>query len=125
MKATTLEELVPNAAKVTEAVGGIEQAKAVPSPAREDVDVGEGWRVVGGRVVRRVEVVSRLGGPLGRVRTAGLLGVVEKVQALIRSRFEVWGVSANVWSAYGSYEILWTVSGVGAEIADAEVVDRL
>ena len=98
VKATTPEELVPSAAKVAEAAEGVKRAEAVPSPASEDVDVGGGWRVVGGSVVKKVEVVSRLGGPVGRTRTAGLPGVVEKVQALFRSWSFRWGVSAKVWS---------------------------
>ena len=125
VQATTPEELVPRAAKVTEAAEGIKRAEAVPSPAGEDVDVGGGWRVVGGSVVRKVEVVSRLGGPVGRARTAGLPKVVEEVQALLRSGSLGWGVSAKVWSQHGSDEILWTVSGVGKSVEDAEVVNRL
>lgn len=58
MKAVTPEKLVLGAAKVTEAVASVERAEAILSPPGEDVDVGEGWRVVGGKVVRRVEVVS-------------------------------------------------------------------
>ena len=106
VQATSPEELVPQAVKVSEAAEGVKWVEAVPSPATEDIDVGGGWRVVGGSVVRRVEVVSCLGGPVGRARTAGLPGVVEKVQALIRSGSRVWGVSAKVWSQYGSNEIL-------------------
>ena len=84
------------AGKVSEAAEGVKQAEAVPSPASEDMDVGGGWRVVGGSVVRKVEIVSRLGGPVGRARTAGLAAVVEQVQALFRSEFLGWGVSAKV-----------------------------
>ena len=124
MNATTLEKLLPRAVKVTEAAANVERAEAVPSLAREEVDVGEGWRVVGGKVVRRVEVVSWLSGPIGCARSAGLSEVVEKVQALIRSGFQTWGISAKVWGAHGSDEILWTVSGVGEGVRDAEVVDR-
>ena len=111
VKATTPEELVPRAAKVAEAAAGVKRVEAVPSPASEDVDVGGGWRVFGGSIVRRVEVVSRLVGPVGRARTAGLSGMVEKVRALLRSGSSGWGVSAKVWSQHGSDEILWTVSG--------------
>ena len=80
--------------------------EAVPSPASEDVDVGGGWRVVVGSVVRRVEVVSQLGSPIGRARTAGLPEVVEKVQTLVRSRSLRWGVTARVWSQHENDEIL-------------------
>ena len=73
----------------------------------------------------RMEVVSRLGGPVGRTRTAGLPGVVEKVQALVWSRFQAWGISAKVWGVHGSDEILWSVSGVGEGVSDVEVVDWL
>ena len=125
VQATTPEELVPQAAKVSEAVEGVKRAEAVPSSASEDVDVGGGWRVVGGNVVRRVEVVSRLGGPVGRARTAGLSGVVEKVQALFRSESLGWGVSAKLWSQHGSDEILWTISGVGKAVGDSVVLDYL
>ena len=125
VKATTPEELVPRAALVAEAAAGVKRAEAVPSPASEDVDVGGGWRVVGGSVVRKVEVVSRLGGPVGRARTAGLSEVVEKVRALLRSGSSGWGVSAKVWSQHGSDEILWSVSGVGKAVKDSEVLDRL
>ena len=79
--------------------------------------------MVGCSVVRKVEVVSRLGGPVGRARTAGLPEVVEKVQALIRSGSRAWGVSVKVWCQYGSDEILWIVSEVGKTVKDAEVVD--
>ena len=110
---------------MSEAAEGVKKAEAVPSPASEDVDVGGGWRVVGGSVVRRVEVVSRLGDPVGRARTAGLSWVVEKVQALLRSGSLGWGVSAKMWSQHESDEILWTVTGVGKVVEDSEVLDRL
>ena len=69
--------------------------------------------------------MSRLGGPVGRARTAGLQEVVGKVQDLLRSGSSGWGVSAKVWSQHGSNEILWTVSGVRKEVEDSEVLDRL
>ena len=125
VKATMPEELVPRAAKVAEAAEGVRRAEAVPSSASEDVDVGGGWRVVGGSVVKKVEVVSRVGGPVGRARTAGLPGVVEKVQALFRSGSLRWGVSAKVWGQHGCDEILWTVLGVGEAVGGSEVLDRL
>ena len=50
--------------------------------------------------------MSRLGGPIGRARTAGLSGVVEKVQALIQSGSQLCGVSAKVWVAHVSDKIL-------------------
>ena len=125
VQATTPEELVPRAAKVAEAAEGVKRVEATPSPASEDVDVGGGWRVVGGSVVRRVEVVSRLGGPVGRARTAGLHAVVDKVQGLLRSGSLGWGFSARVWGKHGSEEILWMVSGVGKAFGDSEVLDRL
>ena len=125
VKATTLEELVPRAAKVLEAAAGVEGVEAVPSPAGEDVEVGGGWRVVGGNVVREVEVVSRLGGPVGRVRTAGLSKVVGRVLTTVRSGSMSWGVSAKVWSQHGSNEILWTVSGVAKVVGDAEMMQCL
>ena len=98
---------------------------AVPSPASDDIDVRGGWRVVGGSVVRKVEVESRLGGPIGHVWTAGLQEVVGKVQALVRSGSRSWGISAKVWSQHGSNVILWTSSGVGKVVEDKEVVNRL
>ena len=125
VQATNSEELVPRAAKVAKAAEGVERAVGVPSPTSEDVDVGGGWRVVGGSVVRRVEVVSRFGGPVGRTRTAGLPKLVEEVQALLRSESMGWGVSAKVWSKHGCDEVLWTVSGVGKSVGDSGVLDRL
>ena len=56
--------------------------------------------------MRKVEVVSRLGGPVGRARTAGLPVVVERVQTLLRSGSKAWVVSAKVWCQHGSNEIL-------------------
>ena len=82
VKATTPEELVPRAVKVAEAAAHVERLEAGLSPAGEDVDVGDGWRVVGARMVRKVEVVSRLGGPGGRAWNAGLSAVVGKMQTL-------------------------------------------
>ena len=75
--------------------------------------------------MRKVEVVSRLGGPVGRARTAGLKGVMGKVQALSWNASLGWSVSAKVWSQHGADEILWTVSGVGKAVGDLEVLDRL
>ena len=37
------------------------------------------WSAAGGVVTRKVEVVTRMNGPVGRTRTAELKGVVEKV----------------------------------------------
>ena len=51
--------------------------------------------------------------------------MVEKVQALVRSGFQAWGVSAKVWGTHGSDKILWTVSGVGEGVADDKMVERL
>ena len=110
---------------MSEAAAGVKWMEAVPSPASEDVDVGGGWRVVGGSIVRVVEVLSQLGGPVGLARTAGLPGVVEKVQGLLQSESKAWGVSAKVWNQHGSDENLWSVSGVSKEAEDAGVVDRL
>ena len=79
-------------------VGGLRGGEAgggCPLPCESEHGCG-GWRVVGGRVVRKVEVVSRLGSPVGRARTAGLTGIKEKVQALVRSGSLGWGVSAKV-----------------------------
>ena len=98
VQSTMPEELVPHVAKVSEATEGVKRVEAIPSPASEDVDVGGGCRVVGGSVVRKVEVVSWLAGPIGRARTAGLPGVMERVQTLLRSGSKAWGVSAKVWS---------------------------
>ena len=39
IKATTLEELVPRCAKVSEAAAGVKCVEAVPSPMSEDMDV--------------------------------------------------------------------------------------
>ena len=100
--ATMPQELVPRAAKVADAAASVKRVEAVPSSASEDVDVGGGCRVVGGSVVRKVEVVSRLGGPVGRARTAGLPRVVGKVQTFLRSGSLGWGVSAKVWSKHGA-----------------------
>ena len=46
--------------------------------------------------MRKVEVMSQLGSPVGCSRTAGLPGIVEKVQRLMRSESKAWGVSAKV-----------------------------
>ena len=43
-------------------------------------------RAAGGVVTRKVEVVTRLNGPVGRTRTVELRGVVEKVQPRVRQR---------------------------------------
>ena len=123
VQATMSEDLVPRAAKVAEAAAGVRRVETVPSC--EDVDVGGGWRVVGGGIVSKVEVVSRLGGPVGRARTDGLPGVVEKVQGCLRSESKAWGVSAKVWNQHASDEILWSVSGLSKDAEDTEVVDRL
>ena len=69
--------------------------------------------------------MSRLGGPVGRARTAGLEAVVEQVQVLFRSESLGWGVSAKVWSKHGADEVLWTVSGVEKAVGDSVVLDRL
>ena len=42
MKATTPEELVPRVERVAEAAAGVERMGDVPSPAGDNVDVGEG-----------------------------------------------------------------------------------
>ena len=52
-------------------------------PAALEVVTEGAWQAVGGVVMRRVEVVVRLNGPVGQERTVGLKGVVEKVQFLV------------------------------------------
>ena len=67
------------------------------APAAPEVVTEGAWQAVGGVVTRKVEVVVRLNGPVGRERTAGLKGVVEKVQFLVReSGWVAWNVGALV-----------------------------
>lgn len=47
------------------------------------------------------------------------------MQALGQSSFQAWGISAKVWSAHGSDEILWSVSAVEESVTDTEVVSQL
>ena len=67
------------------------------APAAPEVVAAGAWQAVGGVVTRKVEVVVRLNGPVGRERTAGLKDVVEKVQMLMKESERVsWGVAALV-----------------------------
>ena len=92
----------PNAERSTgcEAVAvAYEQGKKaeVSNPASPDVVVAGPCRAAGRVVTRKVEVVTRLNGPVGRTRTAELNGVVEKVQPLVRQRgHTAWAVLAVV-----------------------------
>ena len=98
--------------------------EAAPA-ATKVVSVGA-WQVVGGVVTRKVEVVVRLNGPVGRERTAGLKGVVEKVQLLVRESGRMsWGVAAVVWTEHAADEVLWRFTGVGRDVSDEEVRKEL
>ena len=92
------------------------------SPAAPEV-VSEGaWQTVGGVVTRKVEVVVRLNGPVGRERTAGLKSVVENVQMLVKeSRRVSWNVATVVWTEHAANEVLWRVTGVGRDTSDEDV----
>ena len=93
-------------------------------PAAPEVVTEGAWQGVGGVVTRRVEVVVRLHGPVGRDRTAGLKGVVEKVQFLVKESGRVsWNVGALVWTEHAADEILWRITGVGRDTSD-EVVRK-
>ena len=104
---------------VTDEKGKREEASAtVP---RELVATGP-CRAVIGVVTRKVEVVSRLNGPLGRVRTSELKGVVEKLQPLVRQRGHTsWAVSAVVYVEHRTNEILLRVTGVGKDAPDEAI----
>ena len=84
----------------------VEKAEA-SNPVSPEVVVAGPCRAAGGVVTRKVEVVTRLNGPVGRARTAKLKGVVEKVQPLVRQRgHTAWAVSAVVWTEHAADEIL-------------------
>ena len=70
------------------------EASASASP---EVVAAVPCRAAGGVVTRKVEVVTRLNGPVGQSRTGELKGVVEKVQPLVRQRcYASWAVLAVV-----------------------------
>ena len=98
----------------------------VTSPAAPKVVSAGAWQAVGGVVTRRVVVVVRLNGPVGRERTAGLRSVVENVQMLVKeSRRVSWNVSAVVWTEHAADEVLWRVTGVGRDISYEDVRKEL
>ena len=92
------------------------------APAAPEVVAAGAWQAVGGVVPRKVEVVIRLSGPVGRERTMGLKDVVGKVQMLVKeSGRPSWGVAALVWTEHAADEVLWRVTGVGRDTSDEEV----
>ena len=92
------------------------------APAAPEVVVAGAWQDVGGVVTRKVEVVIRLNGPVGRERTAGLKDVVEKVQMLVKESDRAsWGVAALVWTEHAADKVLWRVTGVGRDTSDEDV----
>ena len=96
------------------------------APAALEVVTAGAWQAVGGVVTRKVEVVVRLNGPIGRERTVGLKGVVEKVQFLVKESGRVsWNVGALVWTEHAADEVLWRVTGVGRGTSDEEVRKEL
>ena len=96
------------------------------TPAAPKVVSAGAWQAVGGVVTRKVEVVVRLNGPVGRERTAGLKGVVEKLQLLVRESERMsWGVAAVVWTKHAADEVLWRVTGVGRDTSDEDVRKEL
>ena len=103
----------------------VKRAEALAPVSPEVVTAGP-WSAVGGVVTRKVEVVTRLNGPVGQARTAELKGVVEKVQPLVRQRGHTsWAVSAVVWMEHVADEILWRVTGVGKDTVGVVVRSAL
>ena len=81
---------------------------------------------MGGVVTGKVEVVVRLNEPVGRERTAGLKGMVEKVQLLVRESERVsWGVAAVVWTEHAADEVLRRVTGVERDTSNEDVRKEL
>ena len=77
-------------------------------------------------VTRKVEVVVRLNGQVGRERTTRLKGVVEKVQLLVRESERMsWSVAAVVWTEHAADEVLWRITGVGRDASDEDVRKEL
>ena len=67
-------------------------------------------------------MVTRLNGPIGRVRMAELKGVVEKLQPLVRQRGHTsLAVSAVVCVEHRTDEILWRVTEVGKDTPDEAI----
>ena len=92
------------------------------NPVSPEVVPAGPWRAAGGVVIRKVGVVTRLNGPVGRARTAELKWVVEKVQPLMRQRgHTAWAVSAVVWTEQRVDEILWRATEVGKDTPDESV----
>ena len=83
--AKTDAERAAGCEEVAFALEEVKRAEAPTQVSREVVTAGS-WSAVGGVVTRKVEVVTRLNGPVGRARTAELKGVVKKVQPLVRQR---------------------------------------
>ena len=103
----------------------VKRVEAV-APVSPEVGTAGPWSAVGGVVTRKVEVVTRLNGPVGRARTAELKGVVEIVQPLVWQRGHAsWAVLAVVWTEHGADEILWRVTGAGKDTIDEVVRSAL
>ena len=110
---------------LTVAHNEVKRAEALAPVSTEVVTAGL-WSAVVGVVTRKVEVVTRLSGPVGQARTAELKGVVENVQPLVRQRGHTsWAVSTVVWMEHEADEILWRVTGVGKNTIDEVVRSAL
>ena len=119
------EEKMATCEALSKAHGEVKKLESAATAYPEVVTTGV-WQVAGGVVTRKVEVVTRLNGPVGRTRTAELRGVVERVQALVKQKgHQSWVVAAVMWTAHAADEVLWRVTGVEKGTADSVVEDDL
>ena len=96
------------------------------APASLEVVVAIAWQAAGGLVTRKVEVVMRLNGLVGRERSSALKGMMEHVQALVKERKQTsWNVTAGVWMTHAADEVLWRITGVGRDTHDDVVVKNI
>ena len=110
---------------LSKAHGEVKKLESAATVSPEVVTTGV-WQVAGGVVTRKVEVVTRLNGPVGRTRMAELRGVVERVQALVKQKgHQSWVVAAVMWTVHAADKVLWRVTGVEKGTTDSVFEDDL
>lgn len=104
--ATSPEEILVLATKVMEASALVAAVGSERLLTSEGVRVRGGFVVTGGKALREMGFVLKLGGPVGPARTSTLAGAIMKVQELVRATGLSQGVTGKVWMVHASDEIL-------------------
>ena len=92
-----------------------EKKLEIESVGAESAQVGV-WRVVGGRRMSCVDVVTLCKRAVGEEQVSGMAEAVIKVRTLLQANRREWDVTGKAWGLHGQSEVLWMASNTKVEV---------